>query len=409
MSNIQYPSSATPMVSVVIPAYNAAQYVDDCLESVRAQSYSDIEIIFIDDGSTDETLELARRHANEDDRIKLVTQKNQYAGVARNAGIALAKGKYLYFFDADDHLESYAIERAVQRAEGTNSDIVIFRSMAFDNAQGYEYELEHALRVTDMEAVVSGWDFRESLFQFCVGWTWDKLFRASFVERHKLRFQSLRTTNDAFFVFVSLALAQRISFVDYFGARHRVHNADSLEGSRKKSYGNALVAAQAIGDRLNQEGCLEDFKASYFNWVFDFSIWNYSTLDDNVARIGFLQLFEETVAPLISNGCDISLLREERYRKLYRLLGRSRIELMDSTLEALVDAEELTSRLQNMENELSMKRIETERMSERIAALSERNSSLEGELNGVLNSKAYKLGNAIATPYRAIWKLLRLR
>ncbi len=100
-------------VSVIIPAYNAEDYIDECLESVRAQTLSDIEILVIDDGSTDETLSCVRKHADADSRVCVMTQENQYAGVARNKGIAEATGEYLYFLDADDWIEPNTLETLV--------------------------------------------------------------------------------------------------------------------------------------------------------------------------------------------------------------------------------------------------------------------------------------------------------
>ena len=98
-------------ISVVIPVYNVEKYLEQCLDSVIAQSFEDIEVICVNDGSTDSSLEILKRYADNDSRIKIISQKNKGAGAARNVGIENAAGEYVYFMDSDDYLNSDAFER----------------------------------------------------------------------------------------------------------------------------------------------------------------------------------------------------------------------------------------------------------------------------------------------------------
>ena len=95
----------TPKVSVIIPVYNVEQYLRECLNSVIKQTLKEIEIICVDDGSTDNSLDILKEYAEKDHRITIITQKNLHAGVARNAGLSIAKGEYLSFLDSDDFFE----------------------------------------------------------------------------------------------------------------------------------------------------------------------------------------------------------------------------------------------------------------------------------------------------------------
>ena len=97
--------STTPKVSVIIPVYNVEDYLRQCLDSVINQTLKDIEIICVDDGSTDKSLEILHEYEKKDSRITVLTQKNQYAGVARNVGMSVATGKYFVFLDSDDFFE----------------------------------------------------------------------------------------------------------------------------------------------------------------------------------------------------------------------------------------------------------------------------------------------------------------
>ena len=114
------------MVSVIIPAYNIADFVGRCINSVCAQSYSELEIIIIDDGSTDRTPEILDEFESRDSRIKVVHKKNEGVSVARNTGINLSLGEYIFFFDGDDFLETDTVETMVNLAKHTGSDAVIY-------------------------------------------------------------------------------------------------------------------------------------------------------------------------------------------------------------------------------------------------------------------------------------------
>lgn len=92
-------------ISVVVPVYNVETYLEECLNSIINQTFSDIEIICINDGSTDSSLDILNDYSKKDDRIKIINQENKGLGATRNKGIDLAKGKYIFFIDSDDYIE----------------------------------------------------------------------------------------------------------------------------------------------------------------------------------------------------------------------------------------------------------------------------------------------------------------
>ena len=99
-----------PEISVVIPFYNVQKYLKQCLDSVVNQTFNDIEIICIDDGSSDSSLDILNEYAKKDDRFKILTQENKGPSYTRNRGIDTAQGKYLYFMDSDDYIEPESLE-----------------------------------------------------------------------------------------------------------------------------------------------------------------------------------------------------------------------------------------------------------------------------------------------------------
>ena len=119
------------MVSVIIPVYNVEKYLEEALESVINQTLKDIEIIIINDGSTDRSLEIAKGYALKDKRIKIIDQKNQGLSVARNRGIENAKGKYIYFMDSDDYIALETLEVCYKKCEEYELEMIYFVAFHF--------------------------------------------------------------------------------------------------------------------------------------------------------------------------------------------------------------------------------------------------------------------------------------
>ncbi len=379
--------SPESLVSVVVPAYNAAEYIDRCLDSIRRQTYSNLEIIVVDDGSADDTLDRIREHAREDSRITVLTQENRYAGVARNEGFSHASGEYVAFLDADDFFDSAMIESMVKRASDTKADVVVCRSNFYDNVTERVEPIDFSLLYIEEGSVYSGVALQEVMFRFCVGWPWDKLYRSEFVRKHDLRFQDLRTSNDAYFVFMSLILAERIAFVGDALVMHRTNNADSLERTRSRSWENAGKAALAIGRGLRDKGLYETFERSYVNWFLDFSLWNLDTLDGD-ARDGLLEDMEKNLTPLLPDDAEEGFYIDERGRTAAEILRSGRFEairrglLLDIDLaRAKSDVSWLKGHIEKLERELAWRDEAIERM--------------EQEKRDIIQSRTYAVGKAV--------------
>ncbi len=112
------------MISIIVPVFNAGRYLDKCIASILTQTYSDFELILINDGSTDNSLQLCNKYAQIDSRIIVVSQQNSGAGVARNAGLKIANGDYVGFVDSDDYIHSSMYELLYDAAISNNADIV---------------------------------------------------------------------------------------------------------------------------------------------------------------------------------------------------------------------------------------------------------------------------------------------
>lgn len=115
-----------PLISIIVPAYNVAAYLPACLDSLLHQTYSDIEIIVVNDGSTDRTLDIIRQYQSEDERIRLIDQLNKGVSESRNIALKKAEGKYVLFVDADDWLDAKTIQSCLERILKVNADVCFF-------------------------------------------------------------------------------------------------------------------------------------------------------------------------------------------------------------------------------------------------------------------------------------------
>ena len=120
-----------PLVSVVIPVYNVEKYLRECVDSVINQTYRHIEIILIDDGSTDSGGDICDEYMSTDSRIRLIHQENHGLGNARNVGLRDATGKYIIFLDSDDYWKLTALGKLVEEAERKNLQIIAFAAQSF--------------------------------------------------------------------------------------------------------------------------------------------------------------------------------------------------------------------------------------------------------------------------------------
>lgn len=226
-------------VSVIIPVYNEELYLEQCLDSVCNQTLQEIEILCIDDGSTDDSLHILEQFAKKDIRIKVFQQRNQYAGNARNIGIQKAEGKYLCFLDSDDFFAPDLLEKMYDAAEQNQSEIVICEAQYYDDKNGEIIERNIPLEKQFLPSNINEFnrnDIAEGLFQITNGWAWDKLFLANFVYKEKLQFAASRTANDGYFVYMALALADRISKINEILVTQRIRNSRSLVNTRIQSW-----------------------------------------------------------------------------------------------------------------------------------------------------------------------------
>ena len=274
------------LVSVIIPIYNAESYLAQCLDSVLGQSYENLEVICIDDGSSDSSKAIAQEYASRDPRIHFFTQANTGAGATRNTGLKHAKGEYVLFFDADDYMHKDALALLLRQALTTQADLTIASSQSLDDSLGILAPQPEWLRLDLLQdyTTFSYRDLPRDIFGFCVGWAWDKLYKRAFIQAHNLAFHNLPVSNDLFFTFMSLVYATKITYVPQILFTHRINVKNSIESSRDS---HPLVFIQAIyvwQQAMIQSGIYPTIEQSYVNWTLHYCLWHLHSLCTQKAK-----------------------------------------------------------------------------------------------------------------------------
>jgi glycosyltransferase involved in cell wall biosynthesis len=175
--------NSEPLVSVIVPVYNVEKYIKECLDSISNQTYRNIEIIVVDDGTPDNSGKIAEECAHNDKRIKVVHQENSGVSAARNTGLDLANGEYIIFVDSDDYLHPDYSEYMLDLIRFTKSDIAVSLNMY------NEYASKQI--VSDRFEVYSPAMALQAIYLFRMGVAvWNKIFRRDFIEKFHLRFNT---------------------------------------------------------------------------------------------------------------------------------------------------------------------------------------------------------------------------
>ena len=269
-----------PKVSVIIPVYNAGKYLEECLNSICSQTLKEIEIICVNDGSTDDSAVILNEFAGQDDRFIILEEKNRGAGAARNSGLEIAKGEYLSFLDADDFFEPTMLETAYNACVTNRVDITVFRSdQYYTDTKEYSPQA-WSIRSNLLPDTVpfSANDVKKDIFQLFVWWPWDKLFSSDLIKKHNLRFQVQRTTNDLYFVVIAFLLANKVMIVDDVLAHYRRNNESSLSKTREKSWYCFADALVLVRSKLKELDLYERYERDFINYAMKFSVWQEKTI-----------------------------------------------------------------------------------------------------------------------------------
>ena len=230
-----------PVVSVIIPVYNVERYLDECLNSACNQTLKNIEIICVNDGSTDSSLRILQKYAKQDERIIIINQNNQGLSHSRNIGIQQAKGKFIYFLDSDDYIAYEALEFLVNKMIIGNLDMLLFNVKVFGERNVEDKRLQREIdifnRVHEYPSECKG----EDLFRLLIeneeyfSPVSAQLILREFLEENSLKFQEGIIHEDELYTFKCLLLASKVGYTEkaFYFRRVRQSSIMDLNQSEK--------------------------------------------------------------------------------------------------------------------------------------------------------------------------------
>lgn len=254
-------------VSIIIPVYKTEDYLEECLNSVFEQEYTDIEIILVDDGSPDNCPKLCDEYAQKHENIKVIHQTNRGLGLSRNSGLQVATGKYIFFLDSDDCLDGKdAIANLVSCGEEKEADIITGYFRRF-NANNISEPNAHHLQEGKYTETVA---FRFNGFYKYghLAYNWGKLYRREFLVKNELYCKAYPFTQDKAHNMTCCAYKPRYAFIDKSVYRYRV-NEESVTFKYKPNFMPVWISiASDFEVFLKERGIHEDYNDLMYFHIF---------------------------------------------------------------------------------------------------------------------------------------------
>lgn len=280
VENARQPFS--PKISVVVPVFNVESVLNECVDSILAQTFKDFEVIFVDDGSTDNSLNILRYYEDRDPRVRVFRQNNSFAGVARNRGIDESSGDYLVFLDSDDVFRSDLLMEMYNSVTENNCEICVCGAVSLDHATGKTNPMPWVCKTRFLpDGTIfsrNSYDFCRYIYCFTTPAPWNKIFKRDFIIRNNIRFQSNRSANDVYFVFMALSIASRIVVNQKELVKYRVNNSNSLQSTQDKDVYAFYDALRKLKFGLVERGVYEDVRDQFVNFALDICLYNLGTI-----------------------------------------------------------------------------------------------------------------------------------
>ncbi len=286
-------------ISVIIPVYNIQQHLRECLDSVLGQSYPRLQVICVDDGSTDESPAILAQYAQKDNRVQVIRQQNAGPGAARNTGLEAATGEYVIFLDSDDWFEPDFLEKMVDTAVREGADVAICRAVEFDTNSGRELPSQWMMKKQYLpgKLAFAPQEMADHLFQFTYGMPWDKFYRRELLTTSGIRYPALKNSEDLAFVYPTLLAAKRIAVVDEVLIHHRINRMASVSNSRCGQPEAPYEAFQIVKEYLEQHQLMDTYRRSFLNWAMEFLVWHISNMSQRDIQKQYLNTLRHQWLP----------------------------------------------------------------------------------------------------------------
>lgn len=408
-------------VSVIIPVYNVENYLRQCLDSVVNQTLEGIEIICVDDGSTDSSPDILEEYASNDSRIKILHQRNRFAGIARNTGLSQANGEYVIFWDSDDYFKLDALEKMYTYAKEKEADICVCDAQDFDDETGKKLSHPYLKKPFPEEEVFNIETYKERIFTFTAPVPWNKLILRELLVKEQIKFPDLKCVEDAVAMVTAIACAKRIVLYHERLIFYRVNRKDSLMNNYGERKDSVFLAYEQLKGELDKRGFLQDPEVlrSFQNKVF--VIYLYMMKYCNRFE-QYQEYYNELVDIRLKNiGIEnlpddywYTLPYQERYKHIkscdakeylywqFRQFDKSIIELRQKVADEKTKNKKLKKtdnsdkeEIKRLQDEIKRQQNEIKKQREIIVEKDNQIQKCEKEILDIKNSWALKIGKAV--------------
>ncbi|MBS5978835.1 MAG: glycosyltransferase [Dysgonomonas mossii] len=266
-----------PKVSVIIPVYNTELFVEEAIKSVLNQTLTDIEVIVVNDGSTDNSLQVIERLANTDSRIKKITQENQGQSVARNLGLNIAKGEYIYFMDSDDILKEDSLSYCYEKCNKEQLDFVFFDAINFGNENiSFPLSYNRKGKIND-HLIYKGPEILNMLLdikQYRVP-LWLYFIKTSFIKENELLLQAGISHEDQIFSAQIFYLAERVGYIPeiFFMRRIRANSVMTSVFSMRNITSYFKISRYLLKFVESKPQSIQELNTKTIKYIFDPAVY----------------------------------------------------------------------------------------------------------------------------------------
>ena len=303
-----------PLISVIVPIYNVENYIDKCLESLVNQSYDNLEIILVNDGSTDNSASKCEQWKEKDSRIILLNTENRGASAARNEGLDICKGDFVGFVDSDDYIETSMYEKLYESLIKTNSDISSCGIKRFNDQEVVN------LWVSDKDEQFNRNTIFDTVYTSHIGWAiWNRLYKREIWK--KIRFEEGRTREDLEVIFRILYRINKMSYINealynYYISESGVTNAEFSE----KNFDMLWACEKSLKLHKKHKNISQEnrIKQLYMDYLLE-----YYKKDTTKEMDAQLKVYSSIIKKEgIPKGYKLKYSLATKFRKIYKTIAR---------------------------------------------------------------------------------------
>ena len=305
-------------VSVIIPVYNTEKYLSRCLDSIINQTLKEIEIICVDDGSTDNSLSVLNKYAQKDKRIKVLTQTNQRQGAARNNAMKIAQGEYIQFVDADDWLEPESLDLLYKKSKKLNLDMLCFEGQNYENGQFYQSKGLMINYASDEEKVYLSQDMPAIIplipISACL-----VFYKHSFLTSNQIRFPEHVLFEDNYFMHLALNKSNRFGIFKKILYNRRKHSSQTTANC-DEHYGDYIKIVNMMVDLYKtKQDKHNNLASNVINGYCASLVYRYNTLQNGAQyRAALIKLFASIPQSIILSEYVINCISKIKSKIDYK-------------------------------------------------------------------------------------------